>query len=269
LNDSYISTELSKNFSEDELFAQVDRLQGEVFRQVANRRTIRTNIGTDDYFAKIHFGVGWIEILKNLLQGRLPVLGAGNEWRALQRLASVGVPSMTPVLYCESGSNPATRKSAILTKALKNKITLEDFETDDPILKRQLIDNVAVISRTMHESGVNHRDYYLCHFLMDEPIVAGPVLHLIDLHRAQIRARVPFRWLVKDLGGLLFSAFDKHLTKRDLLRFIRNYRKGSLRESLKTDAHLWSQVVARAKQLYLQDHDSLPDHVKKLLSEFD
>ncbi|MST95429.1 MAG: hypothetical protein EXS33_09230 [Pedosphaera sp.] len=40
-------------------------------------------------------------------------------------------------------------------------------------------------------------------------------LFVIDLHRAQLRDRVPARWLVKDLGGLLFSALDCGLTRRD------------------------------------------------------
>ena len=123
------------------------------------------------------------------------------------------------------------------------------------------------MSRSMHEAGLNHRDFYLCHFLMDKEVKSQPVLHLIDLHRAQIRNTVPSRWLEKDLGGLLFSAFEKNLTRRDLLRFIKVYRKGRLRESLKAEAAFWQRVVARAKKLYLQDHDELPDEVVVLLGE--
>ena len=94
------------------------------------------------------------------------------------------------------------------------------------------------MARKMHRAGINHRDFYLCHFLMDEPLALdqAPVLHLIDLHRAQIRQNVPRRWLVKDLGGLLFSAFEKGLTSRDLLRFMRLYSDRPLREVLAKDA---------------------------------
>ena len=121
------------------------------------------------------------------------------------------------------------------------------------------------MTRIMHQSGVNHRDYYLCHLLMDEPVTDTPTLHMIDLHRAQIRNSVPTRWLAKDLGGLLFSAFDKGLTRRDLLRFLRSYTDMDLRELLIRDTDLWRRVIKRAEQLYLQDHEMLPDHVVKLL----
>jgi heptose I phosphotransferase len=265
---NFLADRLKDDFEGEDLFALVDRLRGEVFRKIDDRRTIKVRIGTADYFAKIHQGVGWVEILKNLMQGRLPVLGARNEWLALGALRNAGVRSMTPVLFCERGLNPATRKSAILTESLESKITLEDFETREPVLKRKLVNEVASMARNMHRAGINHRDFYLCHFLMDAPqeLDKEPVLHLIDLHRAQIRQNVPRRWVVKDLGGLLFSAFEKDLTKRDLLRFVRFYSDRPLREVLVKDAGIWDEVIKRAIKLWLQDHDSLPDGVTRLLA---
>jgi len=264
--EQYIAPELSNVFSDEDLFSQVDALSGEVFRQVASRRTIKVRLEDRDYFAKIHHGVGWGEILKNLFQGRLPILGARNEWQAIRRLESVGVSTMSASLYCQEGIDPARRRSAILTRSLEDKISLEDFETGDPVFKRRLIAAVARMARVMHEAGVNHRDFYLCHFLMDEPAGEEPVLHLIDLHRAQLRDRVPRRWLEKDLGGLLFSAFDKGLTRRDLLRFIRIYGGCSLREALSKNPGLCRGALQRAKALYLQDHDGLPGEVERLLA---
>ena len=67
-------------------FVAVEALKGEVFRELEARRTLRIEVAGQGYFVKIHRGVGWKEILKNLLSLRLPVLGAGNEWRA-SRLA--------------------------------------------------------------------------------------------------------------------------------------------------------------------------------------
>ena len=275
---NFLSDHLKDYFEGDtdneDLFMLVDQLRGEVFRKIDDRRTIKVRIGTAAYFAKIHQGVGWVEILKNLMQGRLPVLGARNEWLALCALRNAGVRSMTPVLFCERGLNPATRQSAILTESLESKITLEDFETTESDLKRNLIAEVATMARKMHQAGINHRDFYLCHFLLDLPLVedrddapgAPPVLHLIDLHRAQIRQNVPRRWIVKDLGSLLFSAFEKNLTKRDLLRFVRVYSGSPLREVLVTDPEFWDDVIARAIKLWRQDHDSLPNNVTRLLA---
>ena len=275
---NFLSDHLKDYFEGDtdneDLFTLVDQLRGEVFRKIDDRRTIKVRIGTAAYFAKIHQGVGWVEILKNLMQGRLPVLGARNEWLALCALRNAGVRSMTPVLFCERGLNPATRQSAILTESLESKVTLEDFETTESDLKRKLIAEVATMARKMHQADINHRDFYLCHFLLDLPLVedrddapgAPPVLHLIDLHRAQIRQNVPRRWIVKDLGSLLFSAFEKNLTKRDLLRFVRVYSGSPLREVLVTDPEFWDDVIARAIKLWRQDHDSLPNNVTRLLA---
>ena len=266
---NFLAKDLENHFDGEDLFSFVDKMEGQLYRKIDDRRTIKVRINGAFYFAKIHQGVGWFEIVKNLAQGRLPVLGARNEWLALRVLKTADVPSMTPVLFCERGLNPATRKSVILTESLDFKIALEDFETRDPVLKKALITEVARISKKMHEAGVNHRDYYLCHFLLNAPgsksLKFKPILHLIDLHRAQVRKSVPRRWLVKDLGGLLFSAIEKNLTTRDLLRFIREYDSRPLRKSLSEDAVFWREVVDRAIKLWMRSHDTAPEHLKKML----
>jgi heptose I phosphotransferase len=91
----------------------------------------------------------------------------------------------------------------------------------------------------MHQGGVNHRDFYLCHFLLhlDPPPTPEHFrLSLIDLHRAQLRARTPRRWRDKDLAALYFSVLDIGLTKRDLLRFLAAYFARPLRLLLREEA---------------------------------
>lgn len=226
-------------------FAAADALQGEVLRALEGRRTLRTEIAGRGYYAKIHRGIGWAEILKNLLSGRLPVLGAGNEWRALERLAALGVDTMRAVAFGERGSNPARRHSFIITEELAPTISLEDYCRDwravppAPTFKRALIRRVAEMARRMHGGGVNHRDFYLCHFLLHLPVDAGaPRLSLIDLHRAQVREATPRRWRDKDLAGLYFSSLEIGLTRRDLLRFLRGYFQQPLRRVLADEAPL-------------------------------
>lgn len=268
----FIARELEPFFDGGGLFEQVASLEGEVFRRVANRRTVKVRLGGNTYFAKIHHGVGWGEILKNLLQARLPVLGARNEWEALNRLTEVGVDTMEPVLFTETGANPAARKSCIVTRALTNMVSLEDFVREPSFglaAKRQLISKLAAISKLLHENGVNHRDYYLCHFLMDRSAGSGgiepPRLYVIDLHRAQLRQKTPDRWRAKDVGGLLYSALEAGLTRRDLYRFIKTYTGLPLREALRQP--FWAAVIRRARRLYLEDHASLPPSVRRLLGE--
>ncbi|MCP5972572.1 lipopolysaccharide core heptose(I) kinase RfaP, partial [Klebsiella pneumoniae] len=79
---------------------------------------------------KIHRGIGRGEILKNLVTAKLPVLGAGQEWVAIQRLQALGVPTMTAVAFGEKGSNPADQHSFIITQELTPIISLEDLTLD-------------------------------------------------------------------------------------------------------------------------------------------
>ena len=164
---------------------------------------------------------------------RWPVLSARNEFEAARALAAVGVSVPEPIAFAVRGLNPASLDSFVLSQAIEPSISLEDlvakWDREPPSLgeRRALITAVGDIVRRMHRAGINHRDLYICHFLLrDESTVqqtAKPPLTLIDLHRAQVRASVPTRWLIKDLGALLFSVLNVPLSERDLLRFLQAY----------------------------------------------
>ncbi len=241
-------------------FAAVQQVSGEVFRDKEGRTTQRFIFEGKPYFLKLHRGVGWGEIIKNLFQLRLPVLGAENEWRAIGFLHQHGVDTMTCVAYGKRGLNPARQLSFLVTEELQRVVSLEDYCANWSMSrpgyreKRLLIESVARVAATMHGEGMNHRDFYLCHFLMplSWDLASMPRLYLIDLHRAQIRDRLPRRWQVKDLGALYFSAVDIGLSYRDVLRFVRHYTRLPLRQAL-ADQRLWSQVCARAGKLYRRD----------------
>lgn len=256
-----LSPEIKKYFAtQPECFDQIMRLRGKVYRELEGRRTQRVAIGHKKYFIKQHHGIGWKEIFKNLLQGRWPTLSAKQEWLAIQRLQQLGIAVPEIVGYGCRGMNPARRQSFLITKELPDNISLEDFckswqHTPPPAwLKYRLIKEVARIARILHTHGINHRDFYICHFLITGPELTQDEknikLYLIDLHRAQVRRQTPQRWLVKDLAGLFFSAKDIGLTDRDLLRFIKEYRNTSLRDSLKMESTFWIKVKNRGEKLY-------------------
>lgn len=231
---------------------------GELVRDVEGRRTLRFDIDGRGYYLKLQNGVSWARIAEELIHLRLPVLGAGNEWRAIRACHAIGVPTMTAVAYGERGSGPARRLSFLVTEAIEPAVDLDVFTRDwceqpPPIaLKRALIAEVASITRRMHEGGINHRDFYLCHFLLrqsPEPAPDSLRLALIDLHRAQLRTRTPRRWRDKDLAALYFSALDIGLTRRDKLRFLRIYFSAPLRETLLREARLLAHLEREAARL--------------------
>lgn len=257
-----------KHFSGPDAFERILALQGQVFREMDGRRTLRFIINGRGYFAKLHFGVGWKEIFKNLFQGKLPVLGAENEREAIRRLEELGVATMKVAGFGRRGWNPARRKSFLITEELQNTISLEDFCRDwkdaPPAvsLKRDLLNKVAHIAHQLHSNGINHRDFYICHFLLDKASVPEdsdwPKLHVIDLHRVQMRKEIPKRWAIKDVSGLYFSSMNLGLTQRDLFRFMKIYRGWPLREILQTEKTFWRQVAQSAINLYYKTFHRLP-----------
>ena len=167
----------------------------------------------------------------------------------------------SPCAYGCRGGNPARLESFLITAELRGMVSLEDFCRDWAVnpppfrLRLGLIRRLAGMTGAMHRAGLNHRDCYLCHFLLDPRSVGEvlPRLHVIDLHRAEIRERVPFRYRVKDVAGLYFSAMDCGLTRRDLYRFMKNYTGRTLRETLRDDRHFWRRVERAARKLYAKE----------------
>ncbi|MCS3469568.1 heptose I phosphotransferase [Pseudomonas sp. JUb42] len=244
---------------ERDAFEAVEALDGKVYRELDGRRTLRTEVDGRGYFVKIHRGIGWGEIAKNLITAKLPVLGAGKEWDAVERLHEVGVPTMTAVAYGERGSNPAEQHSFIVTEELAPTESLEDVSINwrnqppEPRMKWAYIAEVARLVGMMHRAGVNHRDCYICHFLLhtDKPVTPEDFkLSVIDLHRAQTRRVITPRWRNKDLAALYFSALDIGLTKRDKLRFLKGYFQQPLRQILAEEAKLLKWLEVKAEKLY-------------------
>jgi hypothetical protein len=258
--------ELQQLWQGKDVFTEVQRLQGDIARKVPGRETLRFQLGANVYYRKLHTGVGWGEIIKNLLQLRLPIVGADNEWQALNRLAQLRVPSLTPVAYGKKCRNPARQLSFIVTRELSGTVELDKYlhaRREQPLSFRHryaLLRELASITRRLHRDGINHRDLYLCHFLLEPQSMDAlshaadkPLIYLVDLHRAQIRAQVPRRWLIKDLASIYFSALDLGVTRRDVWRFLRIYFDRPLASIIQQHQRLLEQIERRARKLYRRE----------------
>ena len=254
----YLRNDLNAAFGGRDPFEVVWSLEGETFRAVKTRRTIRFEMNGAAYFAKIHEGVGWGEICKNLASLKAPVTGARNEYDACRRLAARRVAAPRLAAFGRRGWNPARERSFVVCDALEGYVSLEDltntWATSPPsaALRRALVLALADLTRALHGAGVNHRDYYLCHILAHQRSLEGGQarLALIDLHRAQVRRRTPRRWLLRDLAALLFSTLHLHVSRTDRFRFIARYTGRPLRQALRRDRRLWRRVERRAERLF-------------------
>ncbi|WP_331344747.1 lipopolysaccharide core heptose(I) kinase RfaP [Cellvibrio sp. UBA7661] len=264
--------ELVDVWQAQDVFSVMEQMPGKVARELRDRQTIRFEINGRGYYRKWHRGVGWKEIIKNLLQLRWPVLGATNEWNALTKLRALNIPSLIPLAYGVRGKNPARQQSFIVTRELADVIQLDHFFERHNVsfkAKRRILAQVAYMVRELHAAGINHRDLYFCHFMLKRVFLANqnaePDIYLIDLHRAQMRMQVPERWRVKDVGGLLFSALNLQFTRRDYLYFLQIYFAQDLRSLLKEQKSMLEKITARAIKMYRRDFGHAPQYfgVKK------
>lgn len=257
-----------------------------VKQEVASRRTYRFLRGGRAFYMKAHFGVGWREIFKNLLQLKRPVLGAENEWRAIRRFEQpeIAIETMGLAACGKQGWNPARQRSFIMTDALDETIDLEHWlpelakwpnRAERLRLKRAVIRRLGEIGRRLHGNGMNHRDFYLCHFRVDMskadplPDINDLHIYLMDLHRVGFYKRLPQRWAVKDIAGLLYSAlYDAQglaVTAGDIRRFIAAYTGENWRRALVSRRRFWRDVLTRIIHTYQRDQGrppELPDYLQ-------
>jgi len=238
----------------EQAFAWAMSLDGESVRKIERRHTFRLKIGDDEFFVKQHQGVMWKECLTDLLRLARPILGADNEFRMTQLIRDAGILAPEPA-GMGYASSLRSRQSFLITRALLDTRTLNEIANEwwatppAVALRRLIVRKVAENTAALHALGVNHRDLYINHFRVPvETLEQGcPELYLMDMHRAQHRAAVPERWLVKDLGALLFSCLDKPLGKTDIALFLRHYH-GSAR----LDDHqksIWRAAAKRALKM--------------------
>lgn len=253
-----LKTPFSELWKNKDPFVEADKLHGEVFRALESRRTLRFELEGRSYFIKIHYGTSLKEVFKNLISFRLPVLGADREWNAIHQLSKVGVDTMNGRAFGQRGLNPLRRHSFIVTEDLTPTISLEDYcanwLTEPPKfnVKQMIIHRVAEMVRKMHTIGINHRDCYICHFLLHLPFTGNQSelkISVIDLHRAQLRTVVPTRWRDKDLIGLYYSSLNIGLTQRDIFRFIKIYFGLSLKEILLQEKRLIAKAESKAERI--------------------
>ena len=271
----YIREDLKTVFSQYKSIDDFLNINNNIVRDFKNRKTGRFELSGKGFYIKKHFECGMGTLIDELLNLRKPHIGAVHERIALDKLSELGIDTMKVAAFGTDGNTLSSQRSFIVTDEITNVISLEDFcqpwpTTPPPIdLKNGLIRKVASIAKEQHKNGINHRDFYICHFLLDIATIdqlhheKTPRIYLIDLHRAQIRNKVPFRWRVKDIGALYYSALNIGLTPRDLIRFIRCYTGEPAKKSLVRDKAFWHAVQNRAVKIYQRDFKSTPTLVLK------
>ncbi len=194
--------------------------------------------------------------VRNWIDHRRRISTAACDRRPVDLITAVGIGAARVVAFGEEWSGLVERRSFIITEEIANARSLEDrlpeyFYHGSPLenvdRKRAFIKKLADFARRFHDTGLRHRDFYLCHIFM----TADEELYLIDLQRTFCPLIFDDRFRVKDIAQLHYSAPGRIISRADRLRFYLNYAR---RDNLTpADRRFIKRVKNRAWRM--ADHD--------------
>ncbi|MBA3313349.1 MAG: hypothetical protein H0T47_08685 [Planctomycetaceae bacterium] len=214
----------------DSLF---DTQNGTALRRLKNRENWRLDLADHGQPRTLYLKKHHVRTLGTRLRARLnfaaPSTPARMEAEQTERLARLGVPTMTVAAYGERLRADGTLIAAFLTDELSGFEQLDLFlprrfkRSNEPDL-RTLVARVAAVAARLHRLGFNHRDFYTCHFFIHETHPGEFAVNLIDLQRVQRwPALLRRRWIVKDLAQLAYSSHPRLIGSSARLRFFLAY----------------------------------------------
>lgn len=155
------------------------------------------------------------------------------EYHLSERLARAHVHAPRVVACVERMAGPFERRSAVLFEqapgAAFDRYWRAALADGAPITRgagrRDMVRRLARFVAAFHDTGLCHRDLYLCHVFVDAPADGShpPQFTLIDLARVHRPTLRRMRWLLKDLAQLDTSARQIGATRADRWRFLLFY----------------------------------------------
>jgi len=201
---------------------------GSLLKKNKFRSVARIELGNRVFYLKRHF---WP--CRERLRSITPLLrkeDAKNEWNSMLLLNSLGFNTMTPVAFGEGKRFGPAYFSLTLTENLYDAEKLEVFfpRHFKPPLNREKINDkrayitkLAVLTKDLHNNGLNHQDFYLGHILIRQD---EDKFFIIDVQRMHKNITISRHDKIKDLAQLAYSATGLGVfTKTDLLRFFHVY----------------------------------------------
>ena len=149
----------------------------------------------------------------------------------IRRLGNIGIATMRGIAMGLQMRGALQERSFFLTEEVAGE-SLEKLAqrcmTDPSAIptardRHEIIRQLALVSRRLHEHDYFHRDLYLCHVFMCRGADGSIALRLIDLARMIERPLMRERWVTKDLAALEYSSPRPLVTRADRLRFLYYY----------------------------------------------
>jgi len=154
------------------------------------------------------------------------------EFYAAQNLAALGINAPKAVACGEHRGAFFEKRSFVIIEEIADGVSLErqlpvffngPATTENLVLRRRFIEQLALFIRNFHDTGFRHRDLYLCHIFR----VSDGRFFLIDLARVFKPMLFGERFRVKDLAQLNYSAPARYFSRADRMRFYLAYMRRS------------------------------------------
>jgi tRNA A-37 threonylcarbamoyl transferase component Bud32 len=154
-----------------------------------------------------------------------------NEGKSSQHLASIGVPTITPIALGERRHRKFLFENYLVTLAISSAIPLDEFverhlpERPEPIrsqVRQKLAKAMAVMTARLHEAGLLHQDFHPGNIMVRLAADHTPELFMIDLDALRKVRRVSWKPARQNLA-LLDHFFWLRSSRTDRFRFLKTY----------------------------------------------
>ncbi|NLF41030.1 hypothetical protein GX586_16425 [bacterium] len=202
---------------------------GTLVTRKRGRTVLGIQVGDVPWYLKRHTHTSLLAAVRRLLRAGRRMSNARLEWDAVAMLESIGIPTVLSVAMGERFRARFWERSSFYVSAgLRGGESLETLAARNTPLsfdaRRLLAERVGRLARRLHASGLVHRDFYLGHIYVVGELGGAYRLHLLDLQRIRLGARLFNRWSRKDIAALYFSSLAlPTVTRTDRLRFLLAY----------------------------------------------
>jgi tRNA A-37 threonylcarbamoyl transferase component Bud32 len=154
-----------------------------------------------------------------------------NEGKSTQHLASIGVPTITPVALGERRQRKFLFENYLVTLAISSAMPLDEFverhlperpEPDRSQIRHKLAEAMAVMTARLHEAGLLHHDFHPGNIMVRLAADNTPELFMIDLDALRKSRRVTWKLARQNLA-LLDHFFWLRSSRTDRYRFLKTY----------------------------------------------
>ncbi|MDX9786794.1 MAG: lipopolysaccharide kinase InaA family protein [Desulfobacterales bacterium] len=213
---------------------------GTLVKQIRERSVTRLEVHpcgkTSVFFLKRHIAerLGVCARIAAWVSGRSTSPGMA-EFETICEFRENGIPTVAPVAAGERQLSFFRYESFLVTEDVSPFISLEKLIHDHPEKlsgpigqqrKHRIISAIARLARTMHEKGLNHRDFNATHVLIGPEDKDGEFsLALFDLQRVDRKKWMRFKWGIKILAELFYSMPAPLFDENDRTTLFQTYHR--------------------------------------------